>query len=132
MHAETGIPVAEVLRRMGISEQTFYRWKKLGRMAQFPAVRGLQVCQIYVYMFLTKGIAMRGPGIDLKDSIIDHMATRSPFEVWLPADFADLGPRDAVDQVLHRLVRADTIRRITRGLYDKPSLNGSHWQINPP
>jgi putative transposase len=27
--AETGIPVAEVLRRMGISEQTFYRWKKL-------------------------------------------------------------------------------------------------------
>lgn len=27
--AETGTPVAEVLRRMGISEQTFYRWKKL-------------------------------------------------------------------------------------------------------
>lgn len=28
-HAETGTPVAEVLRRMGLSEQTFYRWKKL-------------------------------------------------------------------------------------------------------
>jgi putative transposase len=27
--AETGTPVAEVLRRMGISELTFYRWKKL-------------------------------------------------------------------------------------------------------
>src|ERR1700726_929252 len=27
--AETGTPVAEVLRRVGISEQTFYRWKKL-------------------------------------------------------------------------------------------------------
>jgi putative transposase len=27
--AETGTPVAEVLGRMGISEQTFYRWKKL-------------------------------------------------------------------------------------------------------
>ena len=27
--AETGTPVAEVLRRMGISEQTFYRWKKV-------------------------------------------------------------------------------------------------------
>ena len=26
--AETGIPVAEVIRKMGISEQTFYRWKK--------------------------------------------------------------------------------------------------------
>ena len=27
--AETETPVSEVLRRMGISEQTFYRWKKL-------------------------------------------------------------------------------------------------------
>ncbi len=27
--AETGTPVAEVLRRMGILEQTFCRWKKL-------------------------------------------------------------------------------------------------------
>ncbi|MGI4880928.1 MAG: transposase [Janthinobacterium lividum] len=27
--AETGTPVAEVIRRMGVSEQTFYRWKKL-------------------------------------------------------------------------------------------------------
>ncbi len=27
--AETATPAVEVLRRMGISEQTFYRWKKL-------------------------------------------------------------------------------------------------------
>ena len=27
--AETGAPVAELIRRMGISEQTFYRWKKV-------------------------------------------------------------------------------------------------------
>ncbi len=26
--AETGTPVAEVIRKMGISEQTFYNWKK--------------------------------------------------------------------------------------------------------
>ena len=26
--AETGTSVAEVIRKMGISEQTFYRWKK--------------------------------------------------------------------------------------------------------
>lgn len=26
--AEQGTPVAEVVRKMGISEQTFYRWKK--------------------------------------------------------------------------------------------------------
>ena len=27
--AETGTAVAEMIRRMGISEQTFYRWKKM-------------------------------------------------------------------------------------------------------
>lgn len=27
--AETGTPVREVLRKMGISEQTFYRWKRM-------------------------------------------------------------------------------------------------------
>ena len=26
--AETGIPVSEVIRKMGVTEQTFYRWKK--------------------------------------------------------------------------------------------------------
>ena len=26
--AELGPPVAEVIRRLGVSEQTFYRWKK--------------------------------------------------------------------------------------------------------
>ena len=27
--AEAGIPVVELIRKMGISEQTFYRWKKV-------------------------------------------------------------------------------------------------------
>ncbi len=26
--AEAGMPVAELIRRIGVSEQTFYRWKK--------------------------------------------------------------------------------------------------------
>ena len=26
--AEAGVPIAELIRRVGISEQTFYRWKK--------------------------------------------------------------------------------------------------------
>lgn len=26
--AEAGVPVVELIRRVGISEQTFYRWKK--------------------------------------------------------------------------------------------------------
>ncbi len=26
--AESGVPVAEVCRKLGVTEQTFYRWKK--------------------------------------------------------------------------------------------------------
>jgi len=26
--AEAGVPLAELIRRVGVSEQTFYRWKK--------------------------------------------------------------------------------------------------------
>ena len=66
---------------------------------------------------------MRGPGLDIKTAIARRMAKQAPFGVWTPADFIDLGARAAVDQALHRLVRAGDIRRITRGLYDKPGLN---------
>jgi len=66
---------------------------------------------------------MRGPGLDLKTAIAKRMADQAPFGVWTPVDFIDLGPRDAVDQALHRLTRAGDIRRIARGLYDTPRLN---------
>ena len=40
--------------------------------------------------------------------------------VFVPADFLDLGSREAVDIVLHRLARKGTIRRLARGVYDFP------------
>ena len=46
-----------------------------------------------------------------------------PGNVWTPADFADLGPREAVDKALQRMVRSDELRRIERGLYDRPETN---------
>jgi hypothetical protein len=66
---------------------------------------------------------MRGPTLDLKTAISDRMAGRAPFGVWTPSDFLDLGPYEAVRQALARLTHAQTIRRITRGLYDKPGFN---------
>jgi transposase-like protein len=36
--AETGTPVAEVIRRMGVSEQTFYRWSCTGALARESCV----------------------------------------------------------------------------------------------
>lgn len=66
---------------------------------------------------------MRGPGLDLKSAISDRMVDGGVSSVWTPQDFLDLGSRDAVDQVLHRLTRNGDVRRIARGLYDKPALN---------
>ena len=66
---------------------------------------------------------MRGPGLDLKITILDRMVSGGVPSVWTPQDFLDLGSRDAVDQVLHRLTRNGDVRRIARGLYDKPKLN---------
>jgi hypothetical protein len=43
--------------------------------------------------------------------------------VWTPADFADLGGRAAIDKVLQRLAAAGELRRIDRGLYDRPRRN---------
>jgi putative transposase len=41
-HVEVGVPVVEVCRQVGISEQTFYRWKKqfvgLVRRRSFAAI----------------------------------------------------------------------------------------------
>jgi hypothetical protein len=40
--------------------------------------------------------------------------------VFVPADFLDIGSREAVDVALHRLARLGTIRRLARGIYDFP------------
>ena len=43
--AEMGMPVAELIRRVGISEQTFYRWKKQFTGLEIDQVRQLKQLQ---------------------------------------------------------------------------------------
>ena len=43
--AELGMPVADILRQGGISEQTFYRWKKQYAGLQSDQVRELKQLQ---------------------------------------------------------------------------------------
>ncbi|AIV73828.1 transposase family protein (plasmid) [Burkholderia pseudomallei] len=43
--AEAGMPVAELIRHVGISEQTFYRWKKVYAGLQTDQVRQLKQLQ---------------------------------------------------------------------------------------
>ncbi len=59
---------------------------------------------------------------DLKRLIAARVAAQ-PGAVWTPVDFLDLGARDAVDKALQRLVAAELLRRIDRGLYDSPRFN---------
>lgn len=60
---------------------------------------------------------------DLKELIISRIKGGPSSNVWTAADFLDLGNRDAVDKALQRLVANGEIRRIDRGLYDKPGYN---------
>lgn len=43
--AELGLPVADLIRQVGISEQTFYRWKKQYSGLQSDQVRELKQLQ---------------------------------------------------------------------------------------
>ena len=43
--AEAGVPLVELIRRMGISEQTFYRWKKQYVGLEVDQVRELKQLQ---------------------------------------------------------------------------------------
>ena len=69
------------------------------------------------------------------DSSIDAAISRKvrrakPGAVFTPALFAGFGGRAAVDKALQRLVARDELRRLSRGLYDKPRqdpLLGTLW-----
>jgi len=58
----------------------------------------------------------------LRSRLLARVATK-PDEVWVPGDFADLGNRPAIDKTLQRLVASGDLRRIDRGLYDRPRTN---------
>jgi hypothetical protein len=60
---------------------------------------------------------------DVQDLIHARIDAAEPTIVWTSVDFLDLGARDAVDKALQRLARAGTLRRIDRGLYDRPSIS---------
>jgi len=59
---------------------------------------------------------------DLKAQIADRIQAK-PDVVWTPVDFLDLGSRDVIDKTLQRLTLASHIRRLDRGLYDRPRRN---------
>jgi hypothetical protein len=62
--------------------------------------------------------------------IAKRIARSSPGSVFTPTKFASAGSRDAIDKALQRQVRKGALRRLSRGLYDKPrhdKLLGALW-----
>lgn len=60
---------------------------------------------------------------DTTDRILRSIDAGTPGRVWVPTDFADIGSRSLIDKTLQRLVTRGELRRIDRGLYDRPTLN---------
>ena len=64
-------------------------------------------------------MAILAQDTDLRSQLLTRIASK-PDEIWTPADFADLGSRAAIDKTLQRLAAVGELRRISRGLYDRP------------
>jgi hypothetical protein len=75
---------------------------------------------------------MNAPTPRLKTLILDRVGQGVTRAVWTPTDFLDLGGRDAVDKTLQRLVKSGELRRIDRGLYDRPVFNSLTQQQSAP
>ncbi len=60
---------------------------------------------------------------DLKSQVASIVQSDRSNSVWVPTDFVSFGNRDAVDKTLQRMVRNGELRRIDRGLYDRPVIS---------
>jgi Family of unknown function (DUF6088) len=63
----------------------------------------------------------RAPSENSIDTKISrYVNRRAPGAVFVPGTFVAFGSRAAIDKTLQRLVADGTLRRLSRGLYDKP------------
>ena len=76
-----------------------------------------------------KAVVRQPQSIDSK--ILAAIHGRGRGSVLVPADFLDIGSREAVDVVLHRLTRKGTIRRLARGVYDFPKTHPVLGPLQP-
>jgi hypothetical protein len=67
----------------------------------------------------------------IDSKVLNRIYGRGKGSVFTPTDFLDLGSRQAVDLVLHRLVKNGILRRIARGLYDYPRLDPDLGPLSP-
>jgi hypothetical protein len=67
----------------------------------------------------------------IEKRLFTRIGRRGRGAVFTPADFLDIGSREAVDLALHRLARKGTIRRLARGVYDFPKEHPTLGLLQP-
>jgi len=67
----------------------------------------------------------------IDSQILKRIQRRRAGHVFTPADFLDLGSRNAVDLALSRHARTGTIRKIARGLYAFPQVDPRLGLLSP-
>ncbi len=60
---------------------------------------------------------------EIKTKVYGRICAKPPGLIWGVGDFGDFGNPDAVGKTLQRLAAAGQLRRIDRGLYDRPIIN---------
>lgn len=63
--------------------------------------------------------------------VLARIRQHRPGTVFTPADFVDLGPRNAVDLALSRNARVGAIRKLARGVYDLPRRDDRLGDLSP-
>lgn len=69
--------------------------------------------------------------ISLQDIILERMIN-SNLGAFTASDFVDIARHDAVRKALDRLENCGQIRRVLRGVYDKPRFNNRFKMFEPP
>ena len=59
----------------------------------------------------------------MRDQIVTRIERQGSGEVFSAKDFLDIASRTTIDVTLAELAQDGTVRRIRRGLYDKPTVN---------
>lgn len=67
----------------------------------------------------------------IDSKILSRIRAKGPGSVHVPANFLDLGSREAVDLALHRFAKNGTLRRLARGVYDSPKRHPALGTLSP-
>lgn len=74
---------------------------------------------------------MQSKGESVGNRILRRISRSKNGTVFTANDFLDVGSRQAIDVALHRLTSRKALRRVTRGLYERPQEHPELGRLSP-